>query len=349
MTLSKYQPLVELIRGPITESIHYGAAIVVDSTGKTIFKIGDSDNFTYLRSSSKPLQVLPFVEAGGVEAYHLTEKEVAILCASHTGRDEHVATINSIQQKVGISENDLMCGVHPPTDQATNEHMLKEGLPLTPNRHMCSGKHSAFLALAKLNGLPLTDYLNPEHPVQKMVKNEIATLCDIEANKILVGIDGCSAPVFGLPLYHSAYGFARFSDPNCLPASKAAACRRIFKAMTQYPDMISGPGWFDTRLMEVGQGQMIAKYGADGFQIVAVAANALHPGSPGLGLALKISDGDVSERARQIATVHILFKLGILTQEQVEAIPQFYTHPLYNWRKLEIGQIRPCFKVDSRG
>ena len=67
---------------------------------------------TFTRSSAKPLQALPFFENGGMSYYGLTLKEVALLCASHSGTDEHVEVVRSIQAKTGVIEDDLMCGVH---------------------------------------------------------------------------------------------------------------------------------------------------------------------------------------------------------------------------------------------
>jgi L-asparaginase II len=345
MTSSPYQPLVETTRGPIVESIHYGAAVVVNSRGETLFSIGDAQNSVYLRSSSKPLQVLPFVEEGGIEKYHLTAKEVAILCASHSGTDEHVATIEGIQKKMGFGEDKLMCGVHPPMHKPTQLRMEKEGQPYTPNRHMCSGKHSAFLAYAASRGLSLEDYINPEHPIQKTILATIAEMCDYPAEKIAIGVDGCSAPVFAMPLYNSAYAFARFCDPAVVSPARAAACQKIIQAMMSYPDMVAGPGRFDTRLMDAVPGKFMVKCGAEGYQLVAVPAGAAGRGSPALALALKISDGDSTDRAVYTATLHILYGLGLLNDEQIESLAEFYIRPLYNWRKLVIGEIRPCFDV----
>ena len=117
------QPIFEVTRGQIVESVHYGSIAVVDSNGKMIASYGDPRTVAFLRSSAKPFQVLPFVERGGVEAFQLSQKELAILCASHSGTDEHVATVRGIQAKVGISEAELLCGVHDPGDQATLEAM----------------------------------------------------------------------------------------------------------------------------------------------------------------------------------------------------------------------------------
>ena len=345
MIFPNYQPLVELTRGPIVESVHYGAAVVVDSFGQVIYQIGHPQISTYLRSSSKPIQILPFVQAGGVEFYHLSEQELSILCASHIGMDEHVATVEGVQKKVGFTEENLMCGVHTPAHQATLQRMLKEGRPFTPNRHNCSGKHTGFLSYASLLGLPLEDYLNPHHPIQQNILKTFAAMCDVPVEQVSVGIDGCSAPVFGVPLYNSAYAYARFCEANILPDSQAQACRKIFHAMTSNPEMISGPDMFDTRLMQVANGKMIAKCGAEGYQIVGFSAGVFGSGSPAMGLAIKVADGDNNWRACQVAALHILSQTGLLGNQQLGNLSDFYTRPLYNWRKLEIGAIRPCFAV----
>src|SRR5512137_2907922 len=110
MTYENYQPVVEVTRGSIVESVHFGAAAVVDASGKLIAQIGDPLTSTYLRSSAKPFQALPFVEMGGPGAFNLSLREVAVLCASHIGTDDHFAVVSSIQQKIGVTEADLLCG-----------------------------------------------------------------------------------------------------------------------------------------------------------------------------------------------------------------------------------------------
>ena len=115
--------------------------------------------------------------------------------------------------------------------------------------------------------------------------------------------------------------------------------------MSANPEMVSGPGMFDTRLMQVGQGKMIVKCGAEGYQIVGITPGAFGPNSPALGLAIKISDGDNNWRACQVTALHILSSIGILNKSQIADLAEFSARPLYNWRKIEIGSIRPCFEV----
>ncbi|MBS1214627.1 MAG: L-asparaginase family protein, partial [Proteobacteria bacterium] len=99
-----YQPVVELTRGRIVESIHLGAVAVVDVNGKLTASCGDPEVVTYLRSTAKPFQALPFIERGGDAHFKLTPREVALICASHSGTDEHVAVVRGMQQKIGVTE-----------------------------------------------------------------------------------------------------------------------------------------------------------------------------------------------------------------------------------------------------
>lgn len=338
--------LVELTRGPLVESVHFGALAVVDAQGALHASCGDPELVANLRSSSKPFQALPLIERGGAERFGLTDREVAITCASHMGTDDHVAVLRAMQAKIGVSEADLLCGVHPAGHTATAKEMLLRGEEPTANRHNCSGKHTGMLAHAVLRQLPTADYLNTSHEIQKTILRTFAEMTGLAPSEVLVGIDGCSAPTFAAPLRSAALGFARLADPSGLETTRAAALRRIFHAMTTHPDMIAGPGAFDTVLMRVGQGKIVCKGGAEGYQAIGLLPGACGAGSPALGITYKIADGDPSGRARPVVGVEILRQLGALDDSQVKALAEFYTRPIRNWREIEVGVIRPVFQLE---
>ncbi len=343
MTLA-CEPLFELTRGRIVESQHYGAFAVVDAHGKLLAAHGDPNLVTYLRSTAKPFQALPFIERGGDSHFGFSPKELALMCASHSGTEEHVETVKAMQSKAGVTIEDLMCGFHYPYHEPTADAMKMRGELPTPYRHNCSGKHTGMLAHAKMRGLPTENYIAFDHPIQRNILDAFAKTCDIAPEKVELGIDGCSAPNFAIPLYNAALGYARLCDPHGLPAERAAACRRITAAMTTHPGMVGGPERFDTTLMEVGAGQIVAKGGAEGYQGIGLLPGALGPDSPGIGIALKISDGDPSGRARHGAALEILRLLGALSGEELAQIAAFGPHKtLRNFRKLEVGESRPNF------
>ncbi len=348
METTPYLPILALNRGETLESIHYGAFAIVDSRGKLLASHGSPDAITFLRSSSKPFQALPLVEGGGAKHWGFTLKEIAITCASHAGTDDHAQTLVGMQTNIGITQNHLQCGTHPPIDSDTAKSMLLKGEDITPNRHNCSGKHTGMLAFAKAENHPLENYLDPEHPIQQEILRTFCEMCKLEPDQVAFGTDGCSAPNFAIPLRNAALGFARLVDPWELPPKRAAACKQITDAMTSHPIMVAGPGKFDTRLMTASGGKIVSKGGAEGYQAICIIPGALGPESPGIGIAIKISDGDPHGRARPAVALQILTQLGALTPSEAQSLsdlgPNFQIH---NWRKILVGQASPIFHLDA--
>jgi L-asparaginase II len=341
-------PLVEVTRGEIVESIHFGAYVVVNHAGKVITSAGNPALMTYPRSSMKPLQALSLIEQEGASAYHFSTREVAIMCASHSGTDLHRDVLTVLQKKIGIQETDLSCGVHWPVDKATREAMRRSGETPTQNRHNCSGKHTGMLAHVLLRGASKDDYLNPQHPVQAAIRDVLAEMVGLAPDDMPIGIDGCSAPVYGIPLRNMALGIAKMADPAALEPHRAQACRLITSAMMQEPVMVAGPGKFDTDLMKAAGGKVFSKGGAEGYQVIGVLPGAAGIDSPGLGIAIKISDGDRQGRARSLVTLVLLEILGVLGQEALAALSDYGRVAVKNWRKLLVGEVRPAFKVEKR-
>lgn len=339
-----YQPVFELTRGNIVESLHFGAAAVVDSHGKLLASLGDPNLVTFLRSSAKPFQALPFIERGGHEKFGLTSREISLMCSSHSGTDEHVETVKGMQAKIGVSASDLLCGTHYPIHEPTADAMKVRGELPTQYRHNCSGKHTGMLAHAKLRSEPLENYLDFHHPIQESILQAFSEMCVIPAESVELGIDGCSAPNFAVPLYNAAYGYARLCDPYELSPERTAACRTITSAMMSHPDMVGGPERFDTVLMTAGKGAILVKGGAEGFQSIGLMPGALGAGSPGIGIAIKISDGDSHDRARTAVALAILQALGALDSTQLAQLSSFGPEiQLQNYRNLKIGVSRPTF------
>lgn len=340
-----YVPLVVLTRGEIVESLHYGALAVVDSQGRLLAAAGDPMTVTFLRSTAKPFQAMPLVEDGGMERFGFTEAELALMCASHSGTDEHVAVAQAIQRKVGVTEADLLCGVHPPYHQPTALALHARGEEPTPNRHNCSGKHSGMLAQAVLHDWPTADYIAFDHPVQQRILETFAAMCGLAPDRVAWGVDGCSAPNFAVPLYHAAWAYARLVDPYDQPPQRAAAARRVAAAMMQHPFLVAGPERFDTLLMEAFPGRVLAKGGAEGYQGLALPPGSLGPNSPGLGIAIKIADGDPQGRARSAVALETLRQLGFW-QTLPEVLARFApVRPIHNWRRREVGQLFPLFRL----
>jgi L-asparaginase II len=355
----RFLPLFETTRGNIIESIHFGAIAVVSSDNQLLYSYGDPQTVAFLRSSAKPFQALPFVERGGVEHFGFTPRELALSCASHETAQMHLEAVKVLQAKIGINESDLQCGPHLPGDPEMLKKVIVENITPTANFNNCSGKHTAMLAHAKMRGLPLETYLARDHPIQQDILTTFAEMCGIERDKVELGTDGCSAPNFAVPLRNAALGFARLSDPSSLPKPRADACRKITSAMTSHSEMVSGFGEFDCELMKVGNGKILTKRGAEGFQAIGLLPGAINGESRGIGIAFKVSDGDAGRlgedlsthtRVRPAVTLEILRQLGALSDSQMKQLAAFGpTLPIKNHREIVVGESRPAFKLKEIG
>jgi len=347
------QPILELTRGRVVESKHFGSIIVVDSTGKILHSQGDSHTVAFLRSSAKPFQAIPFVERGGVEYFHFTQSELSISCASHETAQLHLDTVKAMQAKIGIQEDHLQCGAHLPGDADMLRMVIKQDIKPTANFNNCSGKHTSMLAHAKMRGLPLENYLDHDHPIQQDILATFSEMCGIEKEKIELGIDGCSAPNFAVPIFNAALGMARLCDPRGLSEARATACGKITSAMTAHPEMVSNHGEFDCELMKAGSGKIVTKRGAEGFQIIGLMPGVY--GENGVGIAFKVTDGDSSRmsenlessaRVRPSVTLEILRQLNVLNEAQLKSLAKFGpVKQLKNYRGLVTGESHPVFDL----
>jgi len=352
MNNENYLPVFQLTRGDVVESIHFGAIAVVDKFGKEIASFGNPMVETFLRSTAKPFQAMPFVEMGGPDALGFTDAEIALICASHSGTPDHVSTLLEIQRKAGISEGLLQCGIHPPLHKPTADALIAQGTKPIPNQHNCSGKHSGMLAFAKYQGWPLDNYLDKNHPVQKKIIQTFAEMTDLPISAIHLGVDGCSAPNFAVPLENTARAYARLCDPTGMSPERAAACQKLTHAMTSHPEMVGGPERFDTMLMQVTAGRIVSKGGAEGYQGIGLMPGALFTNplgsgpSPALGIAIKISDGDLRGKISAAVTMEVLRQINALSAAEMEDLSNFGPKfQVNNWRKIIVGQGKPAFKL----
>ncbi|MGQ0677874.1 MAG: asparaginase [Rhodospirillales bacterium] len=319
--------LVEVTRGDMVESRHTGTVAVVDAGGGVKLSCGNISQPVYPRSAIKPIQALPLIESGAADALALGDAEIALACASHGGEPRHVETVRAWLGRLGLSEDDLECGAHPPSFAAAAEALFRANAPVTNAHNNCSGKHTGFLSVAKHKGWPTRGYIKADHPVQKLVLQALADLCGSDLSQGARGIDGCGIPVLGIPLERLALAMARVADPTGLPRARQAAIRRIRRAMAREPFMVAGTGRFCTRVLAKLGESVILKTGAEGVYMAALPAL-------GMGVCLKIADG--AARASQIALAAVLERLGIAGAADLA------TAPLSNVAGLPVGEIRPA-------
>lgn len=275
-------PLVALKRGGLVESVHRGRVAVCDPSGEPLEAVGDSEKLFYPRSAIKPFQAMPLLLSGAADAFGLTEEEIAITCASHYGEERHVEAVRRVLEKAGLSEEDLGNGAHPPIHGSAAESLVRLGEEFGKIHGNCSGKHAGMMAVCVYKGWEVGGYTRWDHPLQRWIFSLISTVCDSNPEEMVVGVDGCGATTFAMPLKGLATGFARLATGENLPDDDVAqAAIQLREAMRSHPFLISGSGGFDTEIM--AKTDLVAKGGADG--VWAAGSER------GWGLALKISDG----------------------------------------------------------
>lgn len=342
-----YQPVYALSRGGHLESVHWGAIAVVDASGSLLASLGDADWPIFPRSSLKPFQAMPMLQSGAAQTFAFTPAEIALACASHSGTQMHVQAVAGMLKKIGRTEADLLCGAHPPYHPESAQDLLRSGQQPTALHHNCSGKHTAMLAFSLQQGWDLADYTAPQHPSQLAARQSFARWAALDPKDLIEGVDGCSAANFAAPLRSTALAYARLMDPGAMDAEEQGLARNLRAAMQAHPEMVAGPGRFDTVLMQATEGRILSKGGAEGFQAIGIAAGALASGSPALGLALKIADGDARGWARRAVTIEALRQLGALQPNELQALAAWGPQrAIRNQADLEVGQARPLFDLE---
>jgi L-asparaginase II len=348
--LAAYRPIYQRTRGSFLESVHFGAVAVVDPAGVLIAWYGDPQTTTFLRSSAKPFQALPLVERGGLEAFEITDQELALICASHSGTPVHLEVLAGLQARLDISQEDLACGTHLPFHPGSRKQLICREEDPSPNHHNCSGKHTGMIALAKLLDVPVQGYTEASHPVQQIILQTIAEMCSVPEDNLLIGRDGCSVVTFGMPLQNAALGWARLTAPANLSSQREQACRKIVQALQKHPEMVAGPERFDTSLIQQAGNVLVAKAGAEAFQSIGVFPQASSKYPQGLGIAIKISDGGRGKTVRSAAALETLRQLEILKDDQLSELSHFGpVLPLRNQRELLVGEGKPCFQLEYGG
>lgn len=317
--------LVEVVRGNAVESTHRGRAVIVRSSGETLWSVGDVNALTYPRSAIKAFQALPMVASGAAKAFGFTASELALTCASHNGEALHTETALAMLAKLNLGEPALECGQHwPMMQQALIDLAWQQQTPGARHNN-CSGKHAGMLALARHMGWETGGYIEVDHPVQIAIRECIEACCDTRLEGMPVAPDGCSAPTWAMPLKNLALGFARFGDPDQLPAMYQQAAIQLYDAVVSEPMMVAGTGRYCSEVMAELKDRAFLKVGAEGVYIAAIPElNA--------GIALKMDTG--SAPAAETALTAILNRLGLPVSETRRA-PE-----IRNWNQRLTGYWR---------
>jgi L-asparaginase II len=260
--------LAKVTRGDLVESLHLGHLIVLNTDGSTYLSKGSPELPIYPRSAIKSLQAAAMLKAG----LKVDADELAIICASHSGSQNHIDLVTKMLTARGISLSQLKNAVDKPLGE--KEKIAWGEKPASQLSQNCSGKHAGMLITCRQNGWDMKSYLDLDHPLQVAIKNEIEELSGEKVSA--VSVDGCGAPLFAFSLV----GLARAISN--LVKSKDELYQKIVLACTKFPELVAGDGRLTTRMMQAVPG-LFMKEGAEGVQVCALR--------DGRVIAIKIIDG----------------------------------------------------------
>jgi L-asparaginase II len=302
------------------ESVHAGAVAVVEGD-RTLYARGPVDERFYLRSCAKPFQSWTVVDCGAADACGLAAEEIAVMSGSHGGEPEHVRAVASILRKARMKPSALRCGTHPPISPKGLKALARDGKEPGVLHNNCSGKHAGMVAAARHLGARVETYLDPRHPLQRRNLETVARFSGVPARRIGLGVDGCSAPTFALPVRAMARAIGRFCAED-VPA------RRVREAMMAHPAMVGRPC---VQLMSAAPGKVLGKVGAEGVYVCGL------PGR-GIGIALKVADGSVRPVVHVLAA--LFRKLGLLGKPDLARLEKVADPVLRNHAGLVVGELR---------
>ncbi|HEY9825360.1 MAG TPA: asparaginase, partial [Stenomitos sp.] len=235
---------IRLLREGIVESVHQAQAAVCDERGRVLSVAGSAQTTSFIRSALKPFQAIAVTTSGVMERYGLNDRDLAVMCSSHQGTMEQVRQVFNILWHCDIELTSLQCPIPPGGN--------------SPLQYNCSGKHAGMLAVCQMRHWPLHTYMQPQHPLQQMILQKVAEMLKMPAAEFIGAHDDCGVPTYLMELGQMATLFAQLSSGDNL------SLERVVRAMVHHPNLVAGPGEFDTDLMEMTAGELVSKTGAEG-------------------------------------------------------------------------------------
>lgn len=334
--------LVKEYRGDVIENVHHGSIAIVASTGETIAYVGDIEKQTYMRSASKPIQVLPTLLAGLHEKFHLNSEEIAICNSSHWGSNHHMFVLNDIIEKTELNAEDMIMNPCISISATPLSDKLAMGSKLNPIpgksklQHCCSGKHLSLMLLQRELTGNVKGYHLKDSPVQKQIINFISMLSQTPMYKIATGIDGCGVPVFALPMRNIALAYAKLADPFNLSEEITNAITYNFECINKHPEKINDyytPSYYINKNPD-----LLMKDGSRGVICMAIRSRKL-------GIVIKLQDG-WSDEFQGIIIARVLEQLKYEDTALIEQLKTCYRTTLYNDCKDEIGHAEADFELN---
>ena len=317
-------------RGKIIESVHKSKCIVKDYNYKTIFSTNNNNDLIYPRSAIKIFQALPFISSKAYKKFNLTDRQIAISCSSHYGEKAHLNVLNNWIKKININKKLLKCGIHNPLNLESSNKLLLGGIKPNQLHNNCAGKHLGMLSGCIMNNMNVKNYVNLDHPYQKIIRKYLEFFTESKITNKQIGIDGCSAPQYAFPLKNLSIAMINLIKHFKENRAYSDEVRLLLNAIAKYPHLTGSKLKYDSQLMIITKGKMFSKWGAEGVLMFAHKEKKI-------GGVIKVNDGN--ERALPSIANEIFNKLSLITKKEKQKLSDWSKQTLMNHAKIKIGNI----------
>jgi L-asparaginase II len=332
--------LANVTRGELVESVHPGIVVVADVSGRLLACHGDAEHVAYFRSAAKPFQAVPLVESGAADAFGFGPQDLALACASHDATPAHQRGVARMLARIGLDEDALRCGIAPPPDPHEAARITLGLKAESQLQCECSGEHAGMLAACLHLDYPLESYTEPDHPLQRRIRDIVARVLRLDEDDLVTGTDGCRIPTFAAPVRTFAVAYATLADPKQAPAGAgrqlAKSLDRLRQAMTAHPTLVGGEQALDSDIMALSEGRIVAKLGAEGLLCLAVPER-------GLGIAIAAEDG--ASRALGPAAVAVIEQLELAAPATIDTLRERHVETVKTFGGETVGEMCPAFKL----
>lgn len=336
MSIIKYIPLLIETRNHIKENIHFGSLYITDKNKNAIAELGDCDEPVFFRSASKPFQAIPVFMSRAIEHFNITKRESAIFIGSQRGELEHQEVLSSLQEKLAINDDDLVCAPSYPLNENPKIEYICKGLPKRRLFHNCGGKHLGLLAYCKKMGHSIENYQASEHPLMVEIIRVLSYLSEVPEDEVVLGVDGCGLPNYAIPLKNMALAYLKLAQPDLIEDEAIRmAVIQLTKVMNDHPTMIASEDFICSNLLR--DANIVAKGGAQGVYCLALKEE-------GISIALKVKNG--AEEPWSAIILSILEQLNYPNTALLDRLRTLSQLKIVNDEGREVGERIAAFEIN---